>query len=57
MKRNLFLLLLLSFFSFSNSYSQQVCLDKAWAALDKEDYKNAIENSNECIQTFGDAAR
>lgn len=57
MKRNLFLLLVLSFFSFSNICSQQVCLDKAWTALGEEDYKNAIKNADECIQTFGDAAQ
>jgi len=57
MKRNLFFLFVLSFFTFSASYAQQVCLNKAWDALDAKDYKNAIKYCDECIQTFGESAR
>jgi hypothetical protein len=56
MKGKLLLVLTLSIFVFSNTHSQEACLNKAWKAFGAEDYETAIKNCNECIENFGDAA-
>jgi hypothetical protein len=51
MKRSVVLFLALTFFTISNIFSQQVCLNNAWKALGEEDYKSAILHCDECIET------
>ena len=39
------------------SHAQQPCLKKAWAALDKNDYANALTAASDCIDNFGAQAQ
>ncbi len=44
-------------FTFSFGFSQQPCLQKAFAAYEKSNWEEAIEQAKDCIFQFGPRAR
>jgi len=57
MKHTFLLAIVFTVFSVSNIHAQEACLNRAWDAYNAGDYTKAIENCDECIKTFGEAAR
>lgn len=49
--------MIITFFSAGLVWGEEQCLKKAWSALKKEDYNNAIKHSGKCIDEFGKQAK